>query len=138
MSKANYLNPDGHDFDPFLFSNVGEDKNGTEITVISALSRLGVEPWQEAAELAALDPKAAGNRLCLTLERLKDMPALDGQYSNLAAELVARLPKRQSPGVARKATTVALKRPPISIGWLVILAIIIFGLVRIYILAHSG
>jgi len=46
MPTVDVLHPDGNDFDPFLFASVGEDRNGANVTVISALARLGLDPWK--------------------------------------------------------------------------------------------
>ena len=48
------LHPDGSDFDAFLQAELGEDRNGVAVTVLSALARVGLEPWTEAKELARL------------------------------------------------------------------------------------
>jgi hypothetical protein len=45
------------DLNGFLFASVGDEQNGIPLTVVSALTRLGLDPWEEAARLAAL-PKA--------------------------------------------------------------------------------
>jgi hypothetical protein len=45
------------DLNDFLFASVGDEQNGMPLSVLSALTRLGVDPWEEAARLAAL-PKA--------------------------------------------------------------------------------
>lgn len=42
----------GPEFDKFLCASIGEDRNGTMLSVLSALARLDVDPWQEAADLA--------------------------------------------------------------------------------------
>jgi hypothetical protein len=44
--------------EPFLFAEVGEELNGSLLTVLSLLARLGYDPWAEAARLVDL-PKAA-------------------------------------------------------------------------------
>ena len=42
----------GHsEYNAFLFAAVGEEKVGT-LTVLTALTRLGIDPWQEAARLS--------------------------------------------------------------------------------------
>ncbi len=33
------------EFNEFLFASVGMEKTGIELTVLSALTRLGVDPW---------------------------------------------------------------------------------------------
>jgi len=39
------------EFNEFLFASVGEEKNGVELTALSALTRLGFDSWREAARL---------------------------------------------------------------------------------------
>ena len=53
----------GSEFDAFLFAPIGEDKNGMLLSVVSALARLNVDPWQEAAQLAGLPGDTATRRL---------------------------------------------------------------------------
>jgi hypothetical protein len=40
------------DLNDFLFAPVGEEQNGVTLSVVSALTRLGVDPWEEAARLS--------------------------------------------------------------------------------------
>ena len=42
------------EFNEFLFAAIGEQENETPVSVLSALARLDVDPWQEAARLAQL------------------------------------------------------------------------------------
>ena len=42
------------EFDAFLFSPIGEDKNGIELRMLSLLARQDVDPWEEAAKMARL------------------------------------------------------------------------------------
>ena len=50
----------GHsEYNAFLFAAVGEEKVGLPLTVLTALTRLGFDPWQEAARLS---DSAQGNR----------------------------------------------------------------------------
>jgi len=84
----------GHSaYNDFLFGTVGQDAAGTEITVLSALSRLGVDPWQEAARLAALPRDAAASALAATLARLPDGTWPEAEAEKIAARLVALLPE---------------------------------------------
>ena len=46
-------------FDDFLFAPIGEERNGMLLSVVSALARLNVDPWQEAANLAQLPRTSA-------------------------------------------------------------------------------
>lgn len=63
----------GPEFDGFLYAQLGEERNGMPLSVLSALAQLQVDPWQKAARLARLP---AGNRDrevgrvdCFTAER---------------------------------------------------------------------
>lgn len=53
----------GSEFDAFLFAPVGDDENGMALSVLSALARLSVDPWLEAASLAQLPEHSAIERL---------------------------------------------------------------------------
>ena len=53
----------GREFDDFLFASIGEDRNGTALSVLSALARLDVDPWQETASLARMPRERATERL---------------------------------------------------------------------------
>jgi len=50
--------PLGVEFEPFLYAVLYEDANGNPLTMVSALARSGVDPWEEAARIAKL-PKIA-------------------------------------------------------------------------------
>jgi len=38
-------------YNDFLFSVICDEANGTELSVLSALTRIDVDPWEEAARL---------------------------------------------------------------------------------------
>jgi hypothetical protein len=46
------------DLNAFLFAEVGTELNGSALTILSVLARLGQDPWAEAARWAKM-PKAA-------------------------------------------------------------------------------
>lgn len=84
----------GHSaYNDFLFGSLGQDAAGTEVTMLSALSRLGIDPWQEAARLAALPRDAAAEALAATILRLPDRTGRDAEVPKIAARLVALLPE---------------------------------------------
>jgi hypothetical protein len=58
------------EFDSFLFASIGEERNGMMLSVLSALARLDVDPWQEAASLRGLPAGAAIERLTLLFSSL--------------------------------------------------------------------
>ena len=84
----------GHSaYNDFLFGSLGQDAAGIEVTMLSALSRLGIDPWQEAAHLAALPREAAAEALAATILRLPDWIGRDAEVPKIAGRLVALLPK---------------------------------------------
>jgi hypothetical protein len=84
----------GSEFNNFLFAPIGEDRNGMLLSVLSALARLDVDPWQEAAELAGLPGKTATERLASLIATLPDEPSAHRDARTIAAHLIARLPRR--------------------------------------------
>jgi hypothetical protein len=83
----------GAEFDKFLCAPIGEDRNGTPLSVLSALARLDVDPWQEAASLARMPRERAAVRLTTLIAALPDEPTKDIPAATIAADLVALLPK---------------------------------------------
>ncbi len=60
------------EFDDFLFASIGEEPSGMLLSVVSALARLDVDPWQEAAKLARLPVEAATQRLASLIATLPE------------------------------------------------------------------
>ncbi len=86
----------GPEFDKFLCASIGEDRNGTMLSVLSALARLDVDPWQEAAKLARMPREAATDRLTALIAALPDALAADVSAKTIAADLIALLPRANS------------------------------------------
>jgi hypothetical protein len=57
MTNQNVFTLKNSDLNLFLFTDVGTELIGSELTMLSILARLGRDPWAEAAQLAKL-PKA--------------------------------------------------------------------------------
>ena len=87
----------GPEFDEFLCAPIGEDRNGTMLSVLSALARLDVDPWQEATSLARMPREAAAVRLSALIDALPFEPASAIPSKTSAADLVALLPKGKTP-----------------------------------------
>ena len=84
------------EFNDFLFALVGEEKNGQEITVLSALSRLGLDPWREAARLSSLSKAAATQSLMVTIASLPEGNWKPDDREAIATRLIAGLPTFRS------------------------------------------
>lgn len=94
----------GHSpYNRFLFASVGlapsgaagesgSGNGGEDVTVLSALTRLKVDPWAEAARLASLPPDVAATALAATLSSLPALTWQAGDVAGTARLLVALLP----------------------------------------------
>jgi hypothetical protein len=85
----------GSEYDNFLFASIGDDTNGLPLSVVSALARRDIDPWQEAAELARLPEEAATRRLASLIGTLPNMPPVRLASTAIAVRLVALLPRRR-------------------------------------------
>jgi hypothetical protein len=97
----------GAQFDKFLYAPIREDRNGTPLSVLSALARLDVDPWQEAASLARMTSDAAAVRLTALIVALPDEPTRDIPAKTIAADLVALLPKANGFDVRSTSSVIA-------------------------------
>lgn len=80
------------EFNDFLFASIGEEESGSQLTVLSALARLGLDPWMEAARLSELPKEAATAALTATIARLPDGALKAADVRSIALLLVDRLP----------------------------------------------
>jgi len=99
MTRAASVPRLGPEFDDFLFAPIGEDRNGMLLSVLSALARLDVDPWQEAAKLARLPVEAAARRLAGLLAGLPDGATTHPDPGPTATRLIALLPPQQNDGL---------------------------------------
>jgi hypothetical protein len=83
----------GTEFDAFLFAPIGEEENGMPLSVLSALARLDLDPWREAAELAHLPQESADRRFASLIEALPNRPLAGLEAKTISARLVALLPR---------------------------------------------
>lgn len=125
MSRMDGLRQTGTPFDRFLYAELGEDRAGNAVSVLSALARLGLDPWAKAMELSAMTQDGARQQLKLVLARFHDVPALDHDRDTIIAKLIDVLPNArrgqtdQGPGMP--ANLGAIGPIPIAIAILVIL-----------------
>lgn len=138
MSASDVLHPDGSDYDAFLFAELGEDRTGAAVTVLSALARLDLEPWTEARELARLAQEDAQVRLTTHFEAITDIPALALASEGRAEKLVLLLPKRAPLRVSKPCETGTSNSLKISISWTTIALVGVCVLTWFYYLAQTG
>jgi hypothetical protein len=82
------------EFDDFLYALVGAESDEMPLSVLSALARLDVDPWEVAAELAALPKDTAAQRLAVLLARLPGGRCTGADSGTIADRLIELLPHR--------------------------------------------
>ena len=82
----------GSEFDTFLYAPVGEVNDEMPFSVLSALARQNVDPWEEAAELAQLSKESAIVRLTSMISSVTPGQSTRSDPAANAARLVALLP----------------------------------------------
>lgn len=82
------------EFEDFLFAPIGAERNGMLLSVLSALARLDLDPWREAADLARMSKKMATERMTLLISTLPDRTSAQANPEAIAARLVALLPQQ--------------------------------------------
>lgn len=98
------------DLNDFLFSPVANDENGMHVTMLSALARSGVDPWDEAASLAALSRESATQKVVQMLGVVPNGPPPGDQTTSLAARLVAQLHAPPAPKLKPVSSTGPMSR----------------------------
>ena len=93
MTLRRAFRPLRPDLDGFLFAQVGVETDGIPLSVISALTRLGLDPWEEAGRLSSLDDREAAEQLARLIAELPGKRHGLSEARAIAAGLVLLLPK---------------------------------------------
>jgi len=92
MTSRESFRPLRPDLDKFLFAMVGNEIDGIPLSVISALTRFGLDPWQEAARLLSLSNREAVEQLARLIAELPGAPRPEGETREIASGLINLLP----------------------------------------------
>jgi hypothetical protein len=103
-------------YDDFLFAPICDEPGGMRLSVLSALARMNVDPWDEAARLATLSAPDAQRTLVSTLNLFPGKRQRSVETEVLAAQLVALLPKAKAS--APEPSTIAGARSQRNNYWL--------------------
>jgi hypothetical protein len=82
----------GAEFNDFLFASIGSDASGTYLTVLSALARLDLDPWAEAAKFSRMPGSVAIQKLAELISRFPEIAPVRFDSARIAARLTALLP----------------------------------------------
>jgi hypothetical protein len=115
-------------YDAFLFAAIGEEGNGMTLSVLSGLSRLDIDPWDEAARLSLLPKDRA---IAALGRRIACLPSGNWQPSDLtgiASRLVELLPRHDAlvPADSPVPPSADKKRPGSLTLWLIAAALAAF------------
>jgi hypothetical protein len=105
-------------YDDFLFASVGEEENGMQLSVLSALARRDVDPWDEASRLAAMSKANAASTLISILDPASKKYLNPSDAQAMAARLVRLLPQGEN-SVADASTDTARAAALPKTHWLV-------------------
>lgn len=110
----------GCEFDRFLYASVGDDKNGMPLTVLSALARMDVDPWEKASKLTQLPKESAVTKLVSLLGALRNAPVAGLDPARIAAPLIALLPcpRDRAPSMLKAFSQAAPINPPAAVSTL--------------------
>jgi hypothetical protein len=81
------------EFDEFLFATVGDEIDGIPLSLVSALTRLGLDPWEEAGRLSSLSNREAVEQLARLIAEVPSSFRPLGEARVLADGLVGLLPR---------------------------------------------
>ena len=92
MTSPAFFALQNSDLSAFLYADVGDERNGMALTVVSTIARIGRDPWEEASRLAALPKASATSQLA---QIIHDVPTTNwnlAEASAIASRLVQLLP----------------------------------------------
>jgi hypothetical protein len=95
-------------FNAFLFAPIGEEASGNPLTVLSALVRVGMDPWKESERLSKMPRKAAADALASSISPLPGRWA-SSEIPAIAAGLVELLPRRGAETAIRSGAAQAVR-----------------------------
>ncbi len=124
MTRMDDLRQTATPLDRFLHASVGDDRNGNPVTVLSTFARLGLDPWEEASDLARLTPDKARLRLGGQLGRFRDVAASgSGATVQRLLDLLPQMASNPGRGGVSSASTVTSSRfgPILAIGSVIVL-----------------
>jgi hypothetical protein len=126
MARTASVSPLPSEFDGFLFAPISEDYNGMTVSVLSALARLDVDPWQEAASLARLPADTASRKLAALIAKLPAGSLAQPDIGTLASRLIALLPHQTSSIATSRGTLSGASTPAKSWPVIYVVSYMIF------------
>jgi hypothetical protein len=104
-----------------LFAPICEQADGVQLSVLSALARVNVDPWEEATKLAAMPRAIAQSTLISTLDLLSGRSWKPAEAEVVAERLIQLLPQggEMAESSAGEIAAVRAQRTNYWLVWLV-------------------
>ncbi len=96
MKHAVFTPLAGPEFDNFLFASIGDSGNESLLSVVSALARMDIDPWAEAASLAQMPREQAMERLTSLIASVTKTVSFVRSPEELASRLVELLSRAKA------------------------------------------
>lgn len=96
MTGAVAIRSFGAEFQPFLYALIGDEKSGMQLSVLSALARQNIDPWEQATCWSRLPEHTATQELASLISALPEGLSARPEPETIAARLIALLPTRPS------------------------------------------
>ena len=138
MKKRASLSHPVLQYTAFLFEPLGDDRNGVPLALASILGRMNLDPWSEAASLAAMPAAIAKQKLAALIEAMPRHPSMRPESTTLVERLIMLLPAPPAPpapsiptaGATEPLANVdATKQRPLLtyLVWIVLICILLAG-----------
>jgi len=125
------------EFNDFLYAPIGEESNDSVLTVLSALARLGIDPWQESARLAQLSKDMATQRMTSIVAGLPNGRWAQSDAGAIAARLIELLPAKRA-GLSPSRTTADAQHPPVRPIATLAFVMILGGSILVAVINHMN
>jgi hypothetical protein len=112
----------------FLLAEVGTEINGSQLTILSVLARLGKDPWTEAARLARLPKSSTIDYLASSISQMPLCPQALVDAPTTAARLTLLLPSQVQSLSERIILPVGKRTTPRWVPLAVFFAALAFGI----------
>jgi hypothetical protein len=90
--RTAWAGPPEADLQPFLYAIIGEEQSGMQLSVLSALARQDLDPWQKARDWSKASKGVAVRELSSLIAALPEAPTHRPRPEEIAARLIALLP----------------------------------------------
>jgi hypothetical protein len=112
----------------FLFAEVGSEMNGSPLTILSVLARLGKDPWTEAARLARQPVFSTIDDLASSISQMPLCPQALIDARTTAARLIMLLPSQAQSFSKRVVPPIGKLKAPRWVPAATFLAALAFGI----------